>query len=130
MGHCSAASLIAALLLSKEDEGLGSQLFKGAVFLSRARPWDHVALNDNKIKYLANTNGYGQTAIPTANIWSAKDNLTSVGSSQLASLYNPTTNINFIHEVGSTIPQARDQDALAGAVQAIRRTVDVALFAH
>jgi hypothetical protein len=117
MGHCSAASLIAALLLSKEDEGLGSQLFKGAVFLSRARPWDHVALNDNKIKYLANTNGYGQTA-------------TSVGSSQLASLYNPTTNINFIHEVGSTIPQARDQDALAGAVQAIRRTVDVALFAH
>jgi hypothetical protein len=130
MAACSTAALSAALLLHKADEGAMTQLFKGAVFLSGGRPFDHSVLNSQGLKFLENDTGHAQLAIPTANIWGIKDARSTVNAPQLAALCSLKENFNFIHDSDSSIPQAKDQDDLIGAAQAIRRTVDLALFAH
>ena len=127
---CQSASLAAALSYSKETDNENSQLFKGAIFLSGDHPFDQAALKGNSLKFMESDNGHTHLAIPTANIWGLKDERARLNAPKLAALCNLETNFNFIHNSTSSIPQARDYEDLVGAAQVIRRTVDLALYAH
>jgi hypothetical protein len=129
VAQCATASLMAALLMRHaEEKPQEPPLFKGAVFFST-----FPVLNIKALKgweFLKDAATAFPIAIPTANVWSANEKMHAELAPQIAHLCAASTNINYIHSCGNGIPTATDELALLGAVQAIKRTINLAVTAQ
>jgi hypothetical protein len=87
------------------------------------------SLYEHKFKFLENPPNGTMLAIPTANIWSANDELKCVVSAKLSALCDQQLNVNVTHS-SSGIPNASHEAGVINAVHTIRKIVDIALSAH
>ena len=126
MAFSVGGTLAAALIISKlhEHQGRDTQPpFKCALFLSGGVPFDPVAALRGEIRNIGATDG-DLIQIPTAHIWGSNDELAKSTSVVLSDLCDLRSKTVFVHDLGHDVPGARSQQALNGAVRAIRRTID------
>ncbi len=105
--------------------------FKCAVFFSGGRPVDPRLLDRGELRLIDPAELPGPLLpLPTAGIWGRNDALWPGGGEALWRLCDPAARVRFVHDEGHDIPGSRARDAVAGAVGAIRRTIDRAAMAH
>ena len=126
MAFSVGGTLAAALIISKLNEYQGRNIhppFKCALFLSGGAPFDPAAALRDDIRNIGATEGE-LIQIPTAHIWGSNDELAKSTSVVLSDLCDLRLRTVFVHHLGHDVPGARSQQALNGAVRAIRRTID------
>lgn len=121
------ATLAATYLVQQSRINPAAPLpFKCAVFLSGGSPIDPDALAEDKIRLLNGKTDGQLLKLPTANIWGANDELYPGTSEGLSKLCDEKLRAVFVHEEGHDVPSVRAKEAVYGAVNAIRRTIDLA----
>ena len=126
-GAALAATLIVRKFSQESKQQHVNPTFKCAVFLSGGVPCDPSALLRDELRILDHASDGEVIPVPTANIWGSNDLSWPPELSKLCMAQGRTV---FIHDGGHEVPGSKSKPALTGTVQAIRRTVDKALYTH
>lgn len=103
--------------------------FSCAVFLSGDVPVAYDALLRGEIREMELLTGWEIISIPTANIWGSQDTLWPGRALALSEMCSSNVRTVYLHDGGHEVPGSKSMAALTGVVQAIRKTIDLALFA-
>lgn len=103
--------------------------FSFAVFLSGDVPVAYDALLRGEIREMELLTGWEIISIPTANIWGSQDALWPGRALALSEMCSSNVRTVYLHDGGHEVPGSKPMAALTGVVQAIRKTIDLALFA-
>lgn len=130
MAFSQGAGLAAMYLIHKSlQEPTQDSPFKVAIFISSiAAVYDPVTwFKDSKVRRLDPAVDGQPISIPTAHIWGMHDALQSE-CREVSELSDKASRAVFIHDGGHEVPSSSSQRAIAGAVQAIRRAVTIAIL--
>lgn len=117
MAFSQGAACGATYLIHQAQQGV-QPAFRFAVFFCGIQPQDPRAMFNETDTHLEEE----IIMIPTAHIWGRNDQLWRSGPA-LSKVCHSKVKEQYVHEGGHEIPGARDPIALAGALQAIRRTI-------
>ncbi|KAI9842655.1 MAG: hypothetical protein M1837_007022 [Sclerophora amabilis] len=131
MAFSQGASLAATLMvrqLQREPANRPVQpFFKCAVFFSGGIPADPATLPGEELRPLDYATDGEVIHVPTAHIYGSNDQQYPTFGPVLSKLCDAKMRTVFVHEGGHEVPGTRLKDAVSGAVNAIRKAVDMAL---
>lgn len=111
-----------------ERDGVMKRPFSCAVFFSGDVPVAYDALICGEIREMELLTGWEIISIPTANIWGSQDALWPGRALALSEMCSSVRTV-YIHDGGHHVPGSKSMAAVTGVVHAIRKTIDLALFA-
>lgn len=124
------ASLAATLMIQRATQKQASPLvppFICAIFFSAAVPLDYAALLHNRIEEVSLSSVGEVITTPTVHIWGRNDAKYRGMSDRLNKLCRQELRTDFIHSGGHEVPSSGSKDEVISAVNAIRRTITMAL---
>lgn len=123
------AALASTFMIRKaiEDPLGSSPVFKCAIFVSGARPFDYAALTRGEIRMIDESTDGVVINVPTANIWGSTDTEWPGAGVELKKLCGSRGRTEFVHEGGHEMP-AGPKEVVACMANVVRGTIEDALI--
>ena len=128
MAFSQGAKLAATLLIRQKqhDPKLARRqpVFRCAIFFSCGVIVDPTALLRDEIRVMDHATDGEVIMVPTAHVWGVDDDVEPRIGVGLCELCNSQVKTTHVHSDGHLVPGPRSREALLGAVQCIRTTID------
>lgn len=128
LAYSHGAQLAASFFLQPGAQRIVPASMRCLVFLSGGIPYGLAP--DASVQHLQPGAGSSRIELPVANIWGRHDALYPGASEALSRFCRPDSSTVFVHEGGHNVPGTNAEKDLLGCVRAVRRTIDLALWAQ
>ena len=119
------AALASTLMIRKALENPldSNPVFKCAIFVSGAQPFDYGALTRGEIRLIDESTDGVVINVPTANIWSSTDTEWPGAGVELKKLCESRGRTEFVHEGGHEMPGG-PKEVVTGMADVVRGTIE------